>query len=219
MTNPLRPWRRPGRLFGLLGYILTALPVAVITFTVVITLLAISVGLMITFFLALPFAWLLFVLSRGLAHVERSRIDALLNEQVVDPVAPDAAHEPADGRVTPARLVVEHVVADQRGDRFDLAPRKGEPREQPFGEDRALGVVADEVAVRKRCRLTDVVQQGRQAQPLIRRIDRGGTVERGQAMEPQIVARDLVLLDADLRRELRQRMFQDARVGEDPEGH
>ena len=107
MTSPLRPWRRPGRLFRLLGYILTALPVAVITFTVVITLLAISVGLMITFFLALPFAWLLFVLSRGLAHVERSRIDALLNEQVVDPVPPLTARGPLrrlwERVTTPAR--------------------------------------------------------------------------------------------------------------------
>ena len=88
MTSPLRPWRRPGRLFRLLGYILTALPVAIITFTVVITLLAISAGLVITFFLALPVAWLLFVASRGLGHVERSRIDALLNEQIGDPVPP-----------------------------------------------------------------------------------------------------------------------------------
>ena len=70
MTSPLRPWRRPGRLFRLLGYILTALPVAIITFTVVITLLALSAGLVITFVLALPFAWLLFVVVLGYTGIQ-----------------------------------------------------------------------------------------------------------------------------------------------------
>ena len=94
MFNPLRPWRHPGRLFRLLGVTTTALPMAVIAFSVTITLLATTAGLLITFLLALPFAWLLFVLSRGLSHVERSRIDALMDVQIADPVAPLATRGP-----------------------------------------------------------------------------------------------------------------------------
>ena len=88
MFNPLRPWRHPLRLFRTLGYVLTALPVAAITFAITIALLATTAGLLITFVLALPFAWLLFVVSRGLGHVERSRIDALMDVRIPDPVPP-----------------------------------------------------------------------------------------------------------------------------------
>ena len=48
--------------------------------------------------LALPFAWLLFVVSRALGHVERSRIDALLDVRIADPVPPLTAQ----GRLRPA---------------------------------------------------------------------------------------------------------------------
>ena len=39
MFNPLRPWRHPLRLLRTLGYVLTALPVAVIAFATAIALL------------------------------------------------------------------------------------------------------------------------------------------------------------------------------------
>ena len=38
--------------------------------------------------LALPFAWLLFVWSRAMGHVERSRVDALMDVPIADPVPP-----------------------------------------------------------------------------------------------------------------------------------
>jgi signal transduction histidine kinase len=88
MFNPLRPWRHPLRLLRTLGYVLTALPVAAFAFATILALLATSAGLLITFVLALPFAWLLFVWSRAMGHVERSRTDALMDVRIADPVPP-----------------------------------------------------------------------------------------------------------------------------------
>jgi signal transduction histidine kinase len=51
-------------------------------------LLSLSVGLLITFPLAVPFVWLLFVTARAMAHVERSRHAALLDVELIDPVPP-----------------------------------------------------------------------------------------------------------------------------------
>lgn len=84
----LRPWRRPGRLARVMGYALSALPVAIVTFTVAITLASVTAGLLVTFVLALPIAWLLFVVSRGLGRAERSRVAALMDVVIDDPVPP-----------------------------------------------------------------------------------------------------------------------------------
>jgi signal transduction histidine kinase len=86
--NPLRPWRQPWRLWKLGCYNVTALPVAAVTFSLIIAMLSTSVGLLITFVIALPFAWLMFVISRGLAHVERGRTAALAGVRINDPVPP-----------------------------------------------------------------------------------------------------------------------------------
>jgi signal transduction histidine kinase len=88
MFTPFRPWRHPARLLRSVGYVLTAMPLAGVAFGTVVALLATSAGLVITFLLALPFAWLLFVWSRALGHVERSRVDALMDEVIPDPVPP-----------------------------------------------------------------------------------------------------------------------------------
>jgi len=61
---------------------------APITFSVTVTLLAISAALAITFPLALPFVWLLFVCARGFGRFERSRLAALLDADIDDPHAP-----------------------------------------------------------------------------------------------------------------------------------
>jgi len=61
-----------------------------------------SVALLITFPLALPFVWLLFVTARVMSAVERSRIDALLGERLTDAVPPLVAR-------TPWRRLVERV--------------------------------------------------------------------------------------------------------------
>jgi len=87
--SPLRlPWRSPRALFRHAGYNLTALPVAAVVFAVTIALLSVTFGLLVTFVFAVPFAWLLFVVSRGFAAVERSRAAALMDTQIADPVPP-----------------------------------------------------------------------------------------------------------------------------------
>jgi len=82
-----RPWREQSTWWALTHLLLDAF-VGSITFSVVFTLLAVTVGLLITFPLALPFAWLLFVVAHWLARMERSRVVALLGERLEDPVPP-----------------------------------------------------------------------------------------------------------------------------------
>ena len=84
----LRPWRPVRRLVGQAGFALTSMPIGIVTFTTVVTLASVTAGLLITFVLALPFAWLLFVTSRGLARLQRSRVAALTGVGIGDPVPP-----------------------------------------------------------------------------------------------------------------------------------
>jgi signal transduction histidine kinase len=83
----LRPWREALTWWRLTHIVLGVL-VGTVTFTLMVTLLALSLSLLITFPLALPFVWLLFVVARGIGHVERSRYAALLGVEMVDPVPP-----------------------------------------------------------------------------------------------------------------------------------
>ena len=88
MKRLFDPWRSPLALWQAITYLVLALPMGIITFTVVITLLATGAGLLITFLLALPVLWLLFTVSHGLAAVERSHVDALMGVHLDDPVPP-----------------------------------------------------------------------------------------------------------------------------------
>ncbi len=81
LTHPVRLWLAA-------GYNVTALPVAAVTFSLIIAMLSTSVGLLVTFFIALPFAWLMFVLSRGFGHLERGRAAALAGVRIDDSVPP-----------------------------------------------------------------------------------------------------------------------------------
>jgi signal transduction histidine kinase len=83
----LRPWRE-SLTWWRLTHIVLGVFVGTVTFTVIVVLLSLSVALLITFPLALPFAWALFVVARGIGHVERSRYAALLGVEMVDPVPP-----------------------------------------------------------------------------------------------------------------------------------
>lgn len=87
MANPLRPWRHPGRLFRAAAYVAIGLPVAIITFVVIVVMASLSIGLMPVFLLGVPIAWLLFMTSRGLARVERSRAGAY-RTTIADSVRP-----------------------------------------------------------------------------------------------------------------------------------
>jgi hypothetical protein len=83
----LRPWRRAQTWWSLTHALLDVF-VFTCTFTCMVVLLSLSVGLLITFPLALPFIWLLFVSARILAALERSRFEALLGVRLDDPVPP-----------------------------------------------------------------------------------------------------------------------------------
>ncbi|HEY6416026.1 MAG TPA: sensor domain-containing protein, partial [Acidimicrobiales bacterium] len=83
----LRPWRESLTWWRLTHLVLGVL-IGICTFTSMVVLLALSVCLLITFPLALPFAWALFVVARGIGHVERSRYAALLGVEMVDPIPP-----------------------------------------------------------------------------------------------------------------------------------
>jgi signal transduction histidine kinase len=82
-----RPWRR-ARTWRALVHVLLDLPLGAIAFSIVLTLLATSVGLLITFPLALPFAWLMFVSAAGFGRLERSRLRALLDVDIPSPHPP-----------------------------------------------------------------------------------------------------------------------------------
>jgi signal transduction histidine kinase len=58
---------------------------------VTLTLIALGAGLLITFLLALPVAWVLFWLAHLAAGVERSRVAALLDVELADPVTAPTA--------------------------------------------------------------------------------------------------------------------------------
>ena len=62
--------------------------VGTVTFTVVVTLLSTSAGLLVTLPFAVPFLWLLFVCSAGFGRMERSRAAALLDTEISDPHPP-----------------------------------------------------------------------------------------------------------------------------------
>ncbi len=87
MGNPLRPWRHPGQLFRAAAYIAVGLPVAIVTFVVVVVLSALSVGLLPVFLLGVPLAWVTSMTSHGLARLERSRA-ASYGAPIADPVTP-----------------------------------------------------------------------------------------------------------------------------------
>jgi signal transduction histidine kinase len=83
----LRPWRR-AQTWWSLTYVLLDILVGTCTFCVVFVLLALSVALLITFPLAIPCIWLLFVSAHLAAAAERSRFQALLGVRFDDPVGP-----------------------------------------------------------------------------------------------------------------------------------
>jgi signal transduction histidine kinase len=91
VTSVLRslfaPWRRSSTWWELGNSVLN-LPIGIVAFTAAATLGGTSLGMIITFLFAIPFVWLLFVGTRGLGRFERSRVEALLDLPLGDPVRP-----------------------------------------------------------------------------------------------------------------------------------
>jgi signal transduction histidine kinase len=116
----LRPWRDATTWWSLTHVLLDAL-VGGVTFAVLFTLLATGTVLLITFPLALPFFWALFVAARAFSAFERSRIAALLGEPLDDPVPELESRRPWGRLVERARSgarwreIGYHLLALPRG--------------------------------------------------------------------------------------------------------
>jgi signal transduction histidine kinase len=86
--NPFAPWRHPGRLLRAGARIALSLPMGIITFTLIVTLGVLSVGLLPLFLLGIPLAWITFMISRLLGRIERSRAAAFDGTRIADPIPP-----------------------------------------------------------------------------------------------------------------------------------
>ena len=86
----LRPWRDT-RTWRELSHLCTDLLVGTVTFTVMVTLLATSLGLAIVAPLAVPVVWLLLTSAEALGRVERARLAALLDLDLGNPHRPSVA--------------------------------------------------------------------------------------------------------------------------------
>lgn len=83
----LRPWRTASTWWDL-GYATLSLPFGAVSFSLAAALATTGVSLLITFPLAVPVLWLLWIASRGFGRLERSRARVLLDEALPDPVRP-----------------------------------------------------------------------------------------------------------------------------------
>ncbi|WP_033219310.1 sensor domain-containing protein [Kitasatospora phosalacinea] len=104
--HPDRPgfWRAPfsRETFQEFGFVLTGLPMAVLGFTLVVTLFCTGLGLAVTV-IGLPVLALLLAVARGLGGAERLRIRTMLGEELPAPPELTVRREGAWGRIT-ARL-------------------------------------------------------------------------------------------------------------------
>src|SRR5204862_4761950 len=110
----------------------------------------------------------------------------------------------------PRWLVAEHVLADEVDDALGRCSREMEAVEEVAGQPGPDDLVAIEVAVGRRRRLADVVEE--RGEPELGAV--GGGVNRAKRVVPEVLAGDLVLADAGLPRELRRDRWQDAGVAE-----
>ncbi|MFN8017813.1 MAG: sensor histidine kinase [Acidimicrobiales bacterium] len=85
------PWRHPSRLARQGAYVALGLPLGVVSFTTVSTLASVAISLLVTVVFAIPVIWALFLASRILGAVERSRTANLMDVRMADPVPPLAA--------------------------------------------------------------------------------------------------------------------------------
>jgi signal transduction histidine kinase len=83
----LSPWRNRTTWWSLVA-VVTAMPMGTATFSIVVALGATTLGLLITLPLALPLAWLFFVVAHLAATIERSRLAAFADVDLADPVPP-----------------------------------------------------------------------------------------------------------------------------------
>ena len=87
MTFLLEQWKQPGRIWRSLCHLAWSMVIGTVSFSVLITGVALTIGLLITFPLAVPVAWLTLMASRGFAVAERNRLASLLDVEITDPTA------------------------------------------------------------------------------------------------------------------------------------
>jgi signal transduction histidine kinase len=87
LASLLRPWTTL-RTWRALVHSLLDILIGAITFSVILVLLVLSTVLLITFPLALPFAFALFAVAQGFGAMERSRAEALLDVRLPSPHPP-----------------------------------------------------------------------------------------------------------------------------------
>ena len=120
MRELLRPWRTTTTWWSL-TYLLLDVVAGAVLFSVTFTLLVTATVLLITFPLALPVAWGLFVSARAMAAIERSRVAALLGVPLADPVPPLRSRRPWGRLVERVRCrprwreIAYHLLALPRG--------------------------------------------------------------------------------------------------------
>jgi signal transduction histidine kinase len=120
LSDLLRPWREASTWWSL-SHVLLDVLVGAVAFTVTFTLLVTSAALLITFPLAVPVIWGLFVSSRAMAVAERSRLAALLGLTFADPVPPLQSRSPWRRLVERVRSgprwreIAYHLLAFPRG--------------------------------------------------------------------------------------------------------
>ncbi|MFJ1757543.1 sensor domain-containing protein [Kitasatospora sp. NPDC088134] len=97
-------WRAPfsGHTYREYGYTVSGLPLAILGFTLVVTLFSTGLGLVVTM-LGLPVLALLLAVSRGLGAAERLRVRTLLDLELPDPPELKVTREGVWGAIT-ARL-------------------------------------------------------------------------------------------------------------------
>ena len=87
MVRLLGPWTRPGRLGVAAAHVASGLVAGIVTFTVAVTLAAVTVGTLPAVFFGIPLAWLTAMVVRGMARLERVRA-AAFGPPIGDPVPP-----------------------------------------------------------------------------------------------------------------------------------
>ena len=88
MRTLVLPWLRPRRLLRAGAFVGAGFPLTLVSFIVVVVLLATTGSLLVTLAFAIPTAWLLFTASRALAVLDRRRVRALMAVEIEDPVPP-----------------------------------------------------------------------------------------------------------------------------------
>ena len=156
--------------------------------------------------------------AAGVGRLATAQVVGLAQRQEArQRLATDLLDESPDGGIRPARLVAEHVPAHEIDDRLCLAARDGHPSEQVGRPSGADVIVPDEVPVRPGLGFAAVVEERRERQRLVPRRQPNRRIQGPEGVLPEVDARSLLLLHADLPSQEREERRQEAGLGQDAE--